>query len=109
MGGFGTLSEWRMGTPTSSIYSTLLELVASLLLVAVPFVTSSFLLLVVRPGAPSTVLPPSMVSMVVQLLGGFPTAENPPSRLAFIPCLGAGRKASPISRHTKTDQDRSCR
>ena len=34
-------------------------LVASLLLVAMPFVTSSFLLLVVRPGATSSVLAPS--------------------------------------------------
>ena len=34
-------------------------LVASLLLVAMPFVPSSFLLLVVRPGAPSSVLAPS--------------------------------------------------
>ena len=33
--------------------------VASLLLVAMPFVTSSFLLLVVRPGATSGVLAPS--------------------------------------------------
>ena len=36
-------------------------LVASLLLVAMPFVPSSFLLLVVRPGAPSSVLTPSSV------------------------------------------------
>ena len=34
-------------------------LVASLLLVATPFVASSFLLLVVMPGATSSVLPPS--------------------------------------------------
>ena len=33
--------------------------VASLLLVAMPFVTSSFLFLVVRPGATSSVLAPS--------------------------------------------------
>ena len=42
--------------------STFLLLVvrpASLLLVAMPFVPSSFLLLVVRPGAPSSVLAPS--------------------------------------------------
>ena len=35
------------------------NLTASLLLVAMPFVPSSFLLLVVRPGAPSSVLAPS--------------------------------------------------
>ena len=34
-------------------------LVASLLLVAMPFAPSSFLLLVVRPGAPTGVLAPS--------------------------------------------------
>ena len=36
-----------------------LFLLASLLLVAMPFVPSSFLLLVVRPGAPSSVLAPN--------------------------------------------------
>ena len=41
--------------PTSDMAS---NLVASLLLVAMPFVPSSFLLLVVRPGAPSSVLAP---------------------------------------------------
>ena len=35
------------------------NLLASLLLVAMPFVPSSFLLLVVRPGAPSSVLAPN--------------------------------------------------
>ena len=34
------------------------NLVASFLLVAIPFVPSSFLLLVVRPGAPTSVLDP---------------------------------------------------
>ena len=42
------------------------NLIASLLLVAMPFVTSSFLLLVVRPGAPSSVLAPSSDGLVVQ-------------------------------------------
>ena len=44
-------------------------LVASLLIVAMPFVTSSFLLLVVRPGAPSSVLANSsdaLCSLVVR-------------------------------------------
>ena len=45
--------------------------VASLLLVAMPFVTSSFLLLVVRPGATSSVLAPSSdaLCLIVQAAG----------------------------------------
>ena len=41
------------------LLEALLLLVASLLLVAMPFAPSSFLFLVVRPGAPSSVLAPS--------------------------------------------------
>ena len=43
-------------------------LVASLLLVAMPFVASSFLLLVVRPGAPSSVVAPN-IKEVTELHG----------------------------------------
>ena len=53
----------------------LILLVASLLPVAMPFVTSSFLLLVVRPGAPSSVLAPSsdaLILLVASLFGFLP-------------------------------------
>ena len=49
----------RPGAPSSVLAPSSEPLVASLLLVAMPLVTSSFLLLVVRPGAPSSVLAPS--------------------------------------------------
>ena len=48
------------------------ELVKDLLLVALPFVTSGFLLLVVRPGATSSVLSPSSDKHVQGLMFGQP-------------------------------------
>ena len=51
--------------------------VASLLLIAMPFVTSSFLLLVVRPGATSSVLAPRSQTCWVDLLLDLFSATEP--------------------------------
>ena len=50
--GLGHSKSWAVGLSRPL-------LVASLLLVAMPFATSSFLLLLVMPGAPSSVLAPT--------------------------------------------------
>ena len=50
----------------SNLLAMASNLIASLLLVAMPFVPSSFLLLVVRPGAPSRVLAPSSDALVTR-------------------------------------------
>ena len=52
------------------------DLIASLLLVAVPFVPSSFLFLVVRPGAPSSVLVTSSNALVTGSDGLQPTCDG---------------------------------
>ena len=66
-------------------------LVASLLLVAMPFATSSFLLLLVMPGAPSSILAPStnfsQVSAHVDLLASGESEKS--KRFRFHQCFGA--------------------
>ena len=56
--------------------------VASLLLVAMPFVPSSFLLLVVRPGAPSE---PLVASLLLVVRPGAPSSVLAPSSTARSP------------------------
>ena len=61
-----------------------LEILASLLLVVRPGAPSSFLLLVAMPGAPSSVLAPSCYDRVHQLFGGAKTLLLP---LTTIDCV----------------------
>ena len=51
-----------------SLVRRLCEFKIAVLLVAMPFVPSSFLLLVIRPGAPSSVLAPSSDALVASFL-----------------------------------------